>query len=74
MSTPSAPPPPTNNDSTPKPEPSTSTSPVATAEDIKMEATEPQVVEDPLPDDIANGTPDDILTRVRLIDNELRVS
>lgn len=39
-----------------------------------MEPTEPEVVEAPLPDDIANGSPEDIHTRVRLIDNELRVS
>lgn len=39
-----------------------------------MEPEVPEFVEAPLPDDIANGTPEDILTRVRLIDNELKVS
>ena len=39
--------------------------------DVKMEEQEP--VEEPLPDEIVNGTPEDIMTRVRLIDNELKV-
>lgn len=39
------------------------------------DSTKPPVVEeDPLPDDIANGTPEDIMLRVRMIQNELKVS
>lgn len=30
--------------------------------------------ETPLPDDILNASPEDIMTRVRLIDNDLKVS
>lgn len=31
-------------------------------------------VEEPLPDEILNASPEDIMTRVRLIDNDLKVS
>lgn len=30
--------------------------------------------EEPLPEEVLNGTPEDIMTRVRLIDNDLKVS
>ncbi|KAK4701867.1 26S proteasome regulatory subunit T5, partial [Phenoliferia sp. Uapishka_3] len=73
MSTPSAPPPPTNP-STPSKPSATSSAPADASADVAMEDAKPPVVEeDPLPDDIANGTPEDIMLRVRMIQNELKV-
>lgn len=76
VSTPSGPPPPPGDNSTPKPSTSSGADSSAVATDladVKMEQPEEEQ-EVHLPDEIANGTPEDILTRVRLIDNELKVS
>lgn len=73
MATPSAPPPPVDDAAAPKPSTSTG-APTDAAADVAMEDAKPAVVEEePLPDDIANGTPEDIMLRVRLIQNELKV-
>lgn len=73
MSTPSAPPPPPA-DATP-PKPSTDSAEPAPADgDVKMEEAVPVVEEETLPEEILNATPEEIMTRVRLIDNDLKVS
>lgn len=72
----SAPPPPPNPaGDAPKPEatPAAAGAGTAPSDDVKMEeAAVPE--EEPLPDDILNASPEDIMTRVRLIDNDLKVS
>ena len=39
--------------------------------DVEMEAA---AVDDGIPDDLRNASPDDILARARMLDNEIRVS
>lgn len=71
----SAPPPPPNpTGEAPKPEATPAAAAgAASSDDVKMEeAAVPE--EEPLPDDILNASPEDIMTRVRLIDNDLKVS
>lgn len=80
MSAPSDPtPPPTNSSSDPSPpKPSTDSNPTAsTSEDVAMidDVAAPVIPEEePLPEEILRASPEEIMTRVRLIDNDLKVS
>jgi len=67
-------PPPPNQPSSEKPD-ATSSSAVASsstpAADVKMEP--PKVEEEPLPEDILNANPDEIATRTRMLENDIKI-
>lgn len=71
----SAPPPPPNpqGDTLPKAAAAAATA-TTSSDDVAMEAAPTAPEEEPLPEDIINASPEDIMTRVRLIDNDLKVS
>lgn len=71
----SAPPPPPNpqGDTLPKAAAAAATA-TTSSDDVAMEAAPTVPEEEPLPEDIINASPEDIMTRVRLIDNDLKVS
>ncbi|GAA6016665.1 hypothetical protein JCM10207_000141 [Rhodosporidiobolus poonsookiae] len=75
MSAPQPPNPPSQPDSPPKPSPAADAASTSTSQvDATMTAQPPQEPEEePLPDDILNASPEDIMARTRLIDNDLRV-
>jgi len=42
-------------------------------QDVEMKSEEPVIEQDPVPDDVKNSTPEEIQTRVRLIDNDIKI-
>lgn len=70
-------PPPSDNNNEKKPEPTTSSGAAAQDGDVSMDTTPDLPVEetwDDIPEEIMSLSSDEILTRTRLIDNDLKVS